>query len=403
MEDAVHYFNAYYGGKRYFSTIFQHPNGYYNVLNNFVAWLTSQQDVRYQSLLYHLFSLTTGFTVASCLLFSRLIKTPAILLVMPLTLGLSGMNHIYYHVSLTFQMYNVVILLLALLLFPPPKTWAGCFILSLLAALLIWSGPYSVIALPISLLLIVFFKDCKKNVFLSIVIITTLFYLLSVEGGMLRLGNIFDPWLRHTLYTVLFQKIFFLDLLGSLNLFKVFFFLTAYLFVHFYLRKDYFFLKMSLILLALILASLAPLFLSKKILLYRTYFPCHIYIGQFFWLFFILFSLDRIALNRNLFTSKMSWLVIVLFFSAVTLYDQKLHPEKGYRKIMVTIPGFLDAIYQAEQLNLDKENTYVVIKTDNIVPGTLHPMVRVGSLRHDAVRLGRKDIPFQHGKEFIIK
>ncbi|WP_319549721.1 hypothetical protein [Desulfogranum marinum] len=70
---------------------------------------------------------------------------------------------------------------------------------------------------------------------------------------------------------------------------------------------------------------------------------------------------------------------------------------------MVTIPGFLDAIYQAEKLDLGKENTYVVIKTDNIVPGTLHPMVRVGSLRHDAVRLGRKDIPFQHGKEFIIE
>ena len=112
MEDAGHYFNAYYGGKRYLSFILQHPNGYYNILNNFVAWLASKMDVRLQPLIYHLFSLSLGILVATCMAFTGLIRNRALLMITPLALGLSGMNHIFYYVSLTFQMYNVVILLL---------------------------------------------------------------------------------------------------------------------------------------------------------------------------------------------------------------------------------------------------------------------------------------------------
>ena len=37
VEDSIHYFNVYYGGNRDFTLILQHPNGYYNILNNLVA------------------------------------------------------------------------------------------------------------------------------------------------------------------------------------------------------------------------------------------------------------------------------------------------------------------------------------------------------------------------------
>lgn len=400
MEDATHYFNIYYGGSRYFSFILQHPNGYYNILNNVVAWAASMLDVRLQPLTYHIFSLSMGMLTACSMLFSGLINNRSIILITPIVLGLSGMNHIYYYTSLTFQMYNVVVVLLCFLLYPPTTTIPGLIILLTTSTLLIWSGPYSVVAVPVSLLLLLMFKNGIKSRFLVWVILCALTYSASVGESMIRLQNLLDPYICKILVTTLFERVFFLDLLGTISFLKLFFFCSLLLVIFFSLRKDTQYLKISLVLFAIITGSMAPLFLSIKFVLYQTVFPCHIYISQFFWLFFILYTLDKLITLWS--TVPVINLIIPLILVLIVWVDNVRHPAKRYKKIMTNIPPFLETIHNAEQLQLAEKNEYVVVKTDNVIPGALNPMVRVGSLQPDAKRLKRKDITISSGYIFIV-
>ena len=215
MEDAAHYFNIYYGMDREFEFILQHPNGYYNILNNFIAWLTAKSDVRLHPLCYHLFSLALGITVASCFIFTGILRNRWILLITPLTLGLSGMNHIYYYVSLTFQMYNVVVLLLCLLFFPIVRSSYAICLLCLITTILIWSGPYSVVALPTAIMLMVLFRTKAKIILFLSVIVNVLLYSLSVKESTIQLINITDKGIQNAAIQVLFEQVFFLESSGE--------------------------------------------------------------------------------------------------------------------------------------------------------------------------------------------
>ena len=402
MEDAGHYFNAYYGGNRYLSFILQHPNGYYNILNNFVAWLASKMDVRLQPLIYHLFSLSLGILVATCMAFTGLIRNRALLMITPLALGLSGMNHIFYYVSLTFQMYNVVILLLCLFFFPAPKTWTATFFLLLLATLCIWSGPYSVVALPAAGLCLLMFAFDKKTVLYCWIIVCSLWYTSALEGGMIQLSNILDPQLRHTILAVLFGRVFLMDALGTISVLKIALPLVLIGSLLFINRHNVFYLKITTLLFTLITASLAPLFLSNKILLYQKVFPCHIYIAQFFWLFFVLFSIDTLLQRQE----KQQWAVGLLCscgIVACVVLDNFRHPEKGFMPVMTKIPAFVQAIHAVEQLHLEKNNQYLVLRTENIDPRAAPAAVRVGSRLRQAQPADAATISIPSGREFIAQ
>ncbi|WP_297953765.1 hypothetical protein [uncultured Desulfobulbus sp.] len=402
MEDAGHYFNSYYGGRRQLSFILQHPNGYYNVLNNLVAWLAAKADVRLQPLLYHLFSLGMGVGVAVCLACTGLVRSRAMLLVTPLALGLSGMNHIFYHVSLTFQMYNVVVLLLCLLFFPPPKTWAGTLGLALVAAVLIWSGPYSVVAVPAALLVLLLFPWDRKAVLCSWIVVCTLWYTTALEGGLIRFRNILDPTIQEMILSTLFGRVLLFDLLPAPIVLQVLLplALVAGLFV--LLRRETTYLKLSLVLFAIIVLSLAPLFLSQKILLYQRVYPCHIYIAQFFWVFFLLHSLDLVLRRQRTgqaFTGLLAALAVAVFVFA----DNRRHPDKGFIQPMDKIPAYVRAVHAAEQLRLEEHKQYLVLRTQNIDPRAAPASVRVGSRRHSATMADATVLPADGGREFIAR
>ena len=84
-------------------------------------------------------------------------KNKYIIFIAPFLLGLSGLNHIFYYVTLTYQIYILVILLLTLLFWEPIKNNVLNFLFFLLLSLLIWSGPYSVLTVPAAGCLILFF------------------------------------------------------------------------------------------------------------------------------------------------------------------------------------------------------------------------------------------------------
>ncbi|MBE0585203.1 MAG: hypothetical protein IH612_15765 [Desulfofustis sp.] len=400
-EDATHYFNLYYGLKRELSFILQHPNGYYNIINNLIAWIAAHLDVRLQPLSYHLFAMILGVITATNLLFSRLFQTRSILLAAPIVLGLSGMNHIYYYNTLTFQMYNVVVLLLCLLFYPTPRSKLSLCILCLIASLLVWSGPYSVVALPVSIFFLLFFRNGSKTILFTVVIINVVLYSLSVTESTVQIQNILDPSIRRIAAQVLFERVFFLDLLGKLTSLKLMLFCVLLGSAFFVLRRNAYYLKTSAILFAIILGGLAPLFLSIKFQLYQAVFPCHIYISIFFWLVFLLFTADRIMSHRG--ASVQIQVIVPLLFFSVVVIDNLRQPAKRYEKIMTSIPAFVETIHRVENLELEKDNTYVVIKTENVMPEFMPPMVRVGSQRPDARRLGRQEIELETGKEFIVE
>ncbi len=401
MEDAAHYFNIYYGTDNGLGFILQHPDGYYNILNNFIAWMVAKTDVRLQPMLYNSFALSLGMLTAICFMFSGLFRNRYILIATPMVLGLSGMNHVYYYCTLTYQLYNVVVLLLCLLYFPIPRSSFSLALFCVIAMLLIWSGPYSVVAFPTSLAFLILFKNRRKAIFFVTVLCTVLLYLLSVKEHTVRFLNILDKGLRDYAVKVLFEKIFFMDWLGKISFVKVGIFFLLLAFVFYLLRKDPFYIKISISFFIIILCALAPFFLSIKFLLYRKVLPCHIYISQFFWLGFILFTLDRLLSTFS--PRRISGVLVVgLLFAFVTL-DNIANPYKGREKILPNIPPFVRTIHAVEQLKLARKNEYVIVKTDNVMPGFLSPMVRVGSRNPTARRLGRKDVAVVSGKQFIVE
>lgn len=399
-EDAGHYFNFYYGIDRDISSILQNPNGYYNIFNNFIAWLTQHFDVRMQPGIYLVSASVMGCITASIFAFTGLVRNRLLLLLSPLVLGLSGMNHIFYYNTLTFQMYNVVVILLCLLFFPPNPSRFFLFAYIFSAFLLVWSGPYSVVALPVTLLFLLFFHNREKTILIIYTIIILLFYTFSVKSGTIMLSNIFDEEILLIAYKTLFERVFFFDLFGATSSIKVGSLLLVIFSIFYYLKENAFFIKISIIFFTIIVAALAPLFLSIKYLLYQDVLLCHIYVSQFFWLCFILFSADQIIQKTqpNYFTQ----IFIAMVFCSFVLFDNIRHPEKGKIDLMPAIPEFVDTIHLIEQLELEKKNQYVYLLTDNIVPGYLDPCVRVGSYQDDAKRLSSNEIPIPSGHHFIV-
>ena len=133
-------------------------------------------------------------------------------------------------------------------------------------------------------------------------------------------------------------------------------------------------MKIALLLFTLINGSLALLFLSKKYLLYQTLLPCYLFIPQFFWLFFLLFTADRFLVNHK----KLASLGIPLAccFFAFILYDNFHHPEKWKIPRMPALPRFLEVVHSNEMQHWEKKNKLKIITTQG--RGPFIPTAEVG-------------------------
>ncbi|MDW7772663.1 MAG: hypothetical protein SCH71_07205 [Desulfobulbaceae bacterium] len=320
------------------------------------------------------------------------------LLIVPLCLGLSGMNHIFYYTTLTFQMYVAVVLLLCLLLFPPPQSIPGTVFLYIAAVFLIWSGPYSVVAIPLSVSLIILFPEKKRIYLLSWVILWTLIYLQFTSEGMVKIENIFDPVIRKKMFYTMFYDVFFLRTFGQAAGIKIFLFLSLIAGIFYSQRKNKEYIKYSIVFMVLIISSITPLFLSEKIFYYKVHKPCNILISQFFWLAFILYTFDTCLCKiKSRFIHVSAIIIIVVFIS----YDNYIHVDKRKMVLDETASDFLTAIYHAEQLNLAESNQFVILK--RISPGApfFTAWVPVGNTNPGAGQLLRDEVELPAGNEFV--
>lgn len=365
VEDSMHYFNYYYGNFRHFSDIFQHPNGYYNIYNNLMAWLIAWADILWQPFLYQLTSTIIAILAICAFSLSGLLKNRFTLFICPLLLGLSGMNHIYYYITLTFQMYVVIVLLLGILFWQKSSVPLFNLIYIVLASFLIWSGPYSVMTVPFCLTFVVLFRG--KTTINICLLVVTLAYTLSVTQSTFMLENLFSKNIMQMWGKALVTEVFFMGFKDSVNLERLLLIFATLTFLMVFLRKEKYYLKVSLLFAVIIISSFAPLFLSQKYLLYQTIFPCHLFIAQFFWLAFVLYSLDKILLRLKRYQNGVGILIVALCATFI-VFDNYNNVDKYSVPILSSTPAFLQKVKEAEGMGLEKKGQNMVITTNGTGP-----------------------------------
>lgn len=371
VEDNTHYFNYFYGNLRDYSALFHNTNGYINILNNLIAKWVAFADVRLQPFLYTYIGTTIAILASVSLSFSGLYKNKYIIFIAPLVLCLSGMNHIFYFITLTYQIYILVILLLTLLFWEPVKNNFLGFLFFLFLSLLIWSGPYSVLTVPAAGCLIMFFRG-KTKMMLGLIVVAIL-YTTSVNESTIWLHSIFNEEIRQLWRHLLVERVIFMDLAGHYNSVQLITIGVTFSAALFYLRKDTLYLKIAFILFGLMNGGLAALLLSKKIALYQRILPCHLVIAQFLWMALLLFTIDRILMRNR----KRAYMGVVAFvlLGLFIVYDNVQKPDKRETAVMTNLPRFLEEVHKAEQRPLIEDNIQVDLQYGDKL---FRPHVKVG-------------------------
>ena len=400
VEDAS-LFNRYYDNALPLSSVGDHLLGqpYITLITKFFAWLFAYADVRLHALLYQWTGFIFGMFAAIILFFTGLIRSRTVLLLGPLLMGLTAMNHIYYYNTLIYIMYSGIAILLALLFYPIPKRAISRFLLLIIVIILPWAGPYSVVAVPTVLALLLFYPGKNfKSLLLLAVLVSTLFYYLTVEGNTTMLANLkkwvvirhfFDALLVHIIFMGQFKHIshwFWIPVLLTI-------FLSLYL-----LRHDTSYIKNSLIFFGIIIASLALFFLSSKFSWYTNTKACHRLLSIYFWCFYLLYTLDSLFVRYGSHRFFIGAFAVML--GIIIIHDNIRYPGKHRVEPVPETSEFLNEVYRFEQMGLKPRNEQVFLRLDNHRTAFV-PQVVVGSRAGDAIRLYRADLPAEYQSPFL--
>ena len=400
VEDAV-LFGYYYGHTRPLADIFASHIGqrYLTLIADFLAWTYAWADVRWQPWLYQ----WTGFALAvaavatvSC---SGLVRHRLLLLVGPLVLGLTGLNHIYYYNTLIYTMYTGVLMLLVLLLYPPPQTVRSLVVQALLLTLLPWSGPYSLLALPVVAFLFLCTTSRTKRLLLLLAGLSTLGYFATVSGSTVQLANLLRPWVLIQYLQTVFDKIFFFDFTRHLPMWYGFATLLAIAAVLWLLRRDREYLHQALVMLGLVFASILLFFLSVKLAQYIATSDCHRVVASFFWVLFLVVTADRQLGHLSL---RSPWaLAAAGLLLTLMVTDNRQHPEKGWVRPVSRFQEYVETIHFYERQGLAEKKQAVCLE---IPTGQMmYPRVLVGHQGTDARLLLPKDAEIVRGRRFVCR
>ncbi len=401
MEDAALHFNKYFGGAKSFESIFDRPNGYVAFFTNLQAWLYAKTKIEWQPDLYRYSGFLLAMVAASCLSFSGLFRKPVTLLALPGILGLAGLNHIFFWNTITYQIFTTVVLAICLLFLPPPATRLRLLLRLALIAVLIWSGPYSVIAVGVALLLLLLRVYPGSGWIYLWTVVLGVLYFIAFDGSAVQPLALFNTLHRAPhFFAVLFEKVLLLDLFGEITLAKGLAPLLLISLLLWLLRADRQYIKLSLTIFALMISSLLLYFVTVK---YDRFViqENHILLSYFFWLVFLLLSIDRILVKFRL-PGLVSGTVAVVFAFFVWK-DNHMHPNKHYWPKMDELPGFIVAVkhFTGVQQSLVREGKYVVVSVPPRWPPLPGPTAVVGK-RENSVRLRRQDIEDPALQRFVL-
>ncbi len=387
VEDSHHYFNRYYGGDSgMIDALAARPNGYYNIGNNLFAWFAAKIDVRAQAAVYHVFAVFCFF--AACLLpaSAPLFRDRRMVFALFPVLALAGMNHVFYLVTLTFQMYVLIVVLLGILIIGPPRGKIGLVVQCLLVVFLVFSGPYSVVAVPTGMALLLLFRQPRKQWIWGTAVVAGVVY-LQMTPGMARFQNLLEADVVRKMFEVAVEQVFFLDMGGEVGAGSLILFVSLFALPVVLNARDPGRMRMILVLLALVVLSLTPLFLSRKFVFYSDPYPCHILIARFFWIFLVMFLLDGLlsGLSGRV-RSGLAWASLA-GLGVFVWWDSRIRPGKFEFEGSRDIGPFLQAIHAAESAGLKERNEFTVIAIDPDPRLYFKPRVLVGSRHPDAVEV----------------
>ncbi|MDX9833874.1 MAG: hypothetical protein RBT36_01510 [Desulfobulbus sp.] len=398
VEDAI-LFNWYYGHTRPLSDIFTSHIGqnYLTLIPDFLAWSYAWADVRWQPFLYQWSGFALAVASVATVSFSGLVRNRLLLVVCPLALGLTGLNHLYYYNTLIYTMYTGVLMLLALLLYPPPATARSFVLQAVLLTVLPWSGPYSLLALPVVLFLFVCTANRTRQVLLLIAGISTLAYWATVSGSTVQLTNLLRPWVPIQYLQTVFDKIFFFDFTKHLPMWYGFFLLLVIASLSWLLRRDREYLRQTSVMLGLIFASLLLFFLSVKLAQYISTSNCHRVVASFFWVLFLVVTADRL-LGRCPLRSPWPLVCAGLLLTLVVL-DNRRHPDKGWARPMSALPVYLETVRFYEGQGLAEKNQAVCLHLPSA--RAMYPGILVGHRGIGTRLLLPQDAEIVRGRRFV--
>ncbi len=394
VEDAA-LFGHYYGHYRSFTEIFTRYGSqpYLTTVPDFFAWLISFVDVRVQPLLYVVLGSSCAALTASMFFFTGVIRSRVILVIGPLVLGLAGLNHIYYHVTLIYVMYTGTLLLFILLFLPPPQAIPATTTQLLLFLALPWCGPYSVLFLPLSFLYLLFYRNRKKMMLVLAGMASTVIYLLTVTESTIQLANISKIWVIKRYFQVLLEKIILMQIFQKAPLSVLALVGALVLLLFYFFRKDVDFLKVSTLILALAGMALALFFLSIKFPLYLFTSDCHRVISLFCWLLFLLLVGDRVIAAAGSGWKIPVSTIICAFLCWVVIFDNIKFPERRHVKTVTPAAGYTGAIFYFESLQLERNKQAVCVFFKEHACCIDATRVNAGYRGEDAERLWPEDFP----------
>ena len=380
IEDTWWYFNWFGTGISDFSKIFVNENGYPVIITKFLAWLIGHFKLSIQPYIYLYLALVVSLLCVLIPFYFGLFRSWVILLVGPFVLCLSGMSNIFYLTTLSYVIFTGIVLLLILLLLPEPKSLVGLIGRMILISTLTWAGPYSALSVPVALLGLALFKTTRQHALLLVwSILGAIIYFLFVDSGTSDpLAIIRNPLYLTTFFTVFLDQILFLDLFGNIDGNRMILFIAILLLLLYLLMNDHAYVKLSLILFAVIILNLYLVFGSVKFGILRKVMDNYLFISYFFWLIFLLTTLDRLLLRfrQPVAVSILTGVVLLLF----VYIDNQVHTDKW---VYPTRPGMMAYLKDIEFLEansgiLVENKMYVEHFAALVKPNIKRPYVYFG-------------------------
>jgi hypothetical protein len=257
-----------------------------------------------------------------------------------------------------------------------------------LLILLVFSGPYSILAIPFAAGLLLFFGDRRDVLVRIIVIAVALVYLMTMKGGTARPDFIINPIVLNDMYQALLGKVLLLGFIESpqpLHMIAVLCFVSYFLWLH---RGDRVYVKLSVLMLGLVLAGVGTFYLSLKYVLYGRPNAAHLMMPTYFWAAFLVLTAERTA--RRYPRRLPGRLLIPAVLASIMVWSHIEQPEKRRFDREPETQAYLDAIETVEQLGLEDRNKYVIMRGKGGLESYFKPVIRVGSYREDAQRAGRE-------------
>ena len=219
---------------------------------------------------------------------------------------------------------------------------------------------------------------------------------------MSRLHELFlDAERSEQAFLTLFEQVYFLGLAGAVTEVKVVVFLILMSLVLAWLWRDRNYLAVTASIFALTVLNLVLYFGSSKFESGGVQ-PNHIFISYYFYLSWILITIDRcvVAFSHRPFVKPATGAALVVFI----LTDNYAHPEQWRVPVMTDVGEFLKVaeFYRDRSAELSSKNQYVVLGTASSWGDNHGPKVRIGSRTGSARRLRKADFAGTYGERFVI-